>query len=168
MITRRMLKQLYEDWLILLQQTQEIEETLKLLSSQTAQWQQLQSIPGIGPLIASAFIAYVGDGKQFNNGRQLAAWLGLVPRQASSGGKTQLGKITKNGNRYLRCILIHGAGAVIQRRALRHDALGDWMQSLVNRRGFNKACVTYANKCARICWSIRVNKDVFQMNKAFA
>ncbi|CAM3965738.1 transposase [Xenorhabdus thuongxuanensis] len=79
-VTRRIFKQLYEDWLILHQRTEEIEETLKLLSSQTAQWQQLQSIPGIDPLIASAFIAYVGDGKQFNNGRQLAAWLGLVPR----------------------------------------------------------------------------------------
>ncbi|QTL41230.1 IS110 family transposase [Xenorhabdus budapestensis] len=118
MIARRVLKQLYEDWLKLIQQTEEIEETLKSLSSQTAQWQQLQSIPGIGPLIASAMVAYIGDGKQFNNGRQMAAWLGLVPRQASSGGKTQLGKITKNGNRYLRGILIHGARAAIQRRTL--------------------------------------------------
>lgn len=166
-IARQVLYQLYDQWLALMKQENELEKSIASLSSQSPTWDMLQTVPGIGPIISSAMVGYIGDGKQFKNGRQMAAWLGLVPRQASSGGKNQLGRITKSGNRYLRSILIHGARAALQRRELRNDRLGGWMKSLVQRRGFNKACVAYANKCARMCWSILAKKEPFAMDKAF-
>ncbi len=166
-IARQTLNKLYEQWLDALEREVEIEQSIVAISAKSPAYELLKSVPGIGPILASAFIANIGNGRQFKNGRQLSAWIGLVPRQASSGGKTQLGGITKNGNRYLRSILIHGARSALQRRGLREDRLGEWMKSLVSRRGFNKACVAYANKCARMCWSILAKNESFNVQKAF-
>lgn len=109
---------------------------------------------GIGPITASAFVATVGSPVHYRNGRQLAASLGLVPRQHSTGGKPLLLGITKRGDRYLRTLLIHGARAVLSHAPGKRDPLSCWLQQLAQRRGMNKATVALANKNARHLWAI--------------
>lgn len=111
---------------------------------------RISAIAGVGPLTATAVVAAVGDASEFNNGRHLAAWLGLVPRQHSSGGKSRLGGISKRGNVYLRTLLIHGARTVLQYVAGKTDAQSRWLQDLIARRGYNRATVALANKNARV------------------
>jgi transposase len=115
--------------------------------------QKLAKIPGLGPISASALAASVGDAKNFKNGRQLAAWLGIVPRQHSTGGKSTLLGISKRGDTYLRTLLIHGARAVI--KATEHKPNADpWIKNLVARRNKNIATVALANKNARTIWAL--------------
>jgi transposase len=109
---------------------------------------------GLGALSASAFVATVADPSRYRNGRQLAASLGLVPRQHSSGGKVLLLGISKRGDRYLRTLLIHGARAVLRHVAGKTDPLSGWLQQLIARRGMNRAVVALANKNARRLWAI--------------
>lgn len=109
---------------------------------------------GIGPITASAFVATIGSPAHYRNGRQLAASLGLVPRQHSTGGKPVLLGITKRGDRYLRMLLIHGARAVLRHVPGKHDPLSCWLQQLAQRRGVNKTTVALANKNARHLWAI--------------
>jgi transposase len=109
---------------------------------------------GIGPITASALVATVGNGRDFKNGRQFAAWLGLVPRQYSSGGKTRLGHITKRGDPYLRTLLVMGARAVLQRAAREADPLSRWALAVQKRRGYHRACVAVAAKNARVAWAL--------------
>jgi transposase len=116
--------------------------------------QRLIQVQGVGPLTATALIAAVGDAKVFKNGRQMAAWLGLVPRQCSSGGKQVLLGISKRGDRYLRSLLIHGARASLRHISQKFDAVSQWLKNLIQRRGHNKACVALANKNARILWAL--------------
>jgi transposase len=116
--------------------------------------QRLQEMEGVGPLNATALVAALGNGHDFRNGRQGAAWLGLVPRQHSSGGKLRLAGISKRGNNYLRCLLIHGARSVVSRARTKTDATSVWMRQLVARVGMNKACVAVANKMARVAWAL--------------
>ena len=115
---------------------------------------RLIQVQGIGPLTATALVAAVGDAKVFKNGRQMAAWLGLVPRQCSSGGKQVLLGISKRGDRYLRSLLIHGARASMRHISHKLDAVSKWLKELIQRRGHNKACVALANKNARILWAL--------------
>lgn len=124
--------------------------------------QRLLTVPGVGPVTASALVATVGDPAQFANGRQLAAWLGLVPRQYSTGGKTRLGPITKRGDGYLRTLLIHGARAVIARVAGKTDRLSLWIQQLVARVGIKRAAVALAAKNARIVWALMRRNETFR------
>jgi transposase len=128
---------------------------------------KLEKIPGIGPITASALVASVGDAKNFANGRQLAAWLGLVPRQHSSGGKTNLLGISKRGDTYLRTLLIHGARAVI-RHVERKRNEHDWLHKLLARRHKNVATVALANKNARIGWALLARDREFQFDYAGA
>jgi transposase len=109
---------------------------------------------GIGPITASAFVATIGSPAHYRNGRQLAASLGLVPRQHSTGGKAVLLGITKRGDRYLRMMMVHGARAVVRHTPGKDDPLSRWLQHLVQRRGVNKATVALANKNARHLWAI--------------
>ena len=109
---------------------------------------------GIGPITASALVATVGNGRDFKNGRQFAAWLGLVPRQYSTGGKTRLGHITKRGDPYLRTLLVMGARAVLQRAATLTDPLSRWALAVQERRGYHRACVAIAAKNARVAWAL--------------
>jgi transposase len=109
---------------------------------------------GIGPITASALVATVGNGHDFKNGRQFAAWLGLVPRQYSTGGKTRLGHITKRGDPYLRTLLVMGARSVLQRAYRESDPLSRWALALQQRRGYHRACVAIAAKNARIAWAL--------------
>jgi transposase len=114
--------------------------------------QRLQSIPGIGPLIASALVADVGDASVFKSSRDFAASLGLVPRQYSTGGETVLLGISKRGDKYLRSLLVQGAHAVLCRVDHRTDALGMWAKNLLARKPLNKVACALANKMARIIW----------------
>lgn len=128
--------------------------------------QRLEKIPGIGPITASALVAAIGNAKHFANGRQLAAWLGLVPKQHSTGGRTNLLGISKRGDTYLRTLLIHGARAVIRHAANKFKQ--DWLHSLLSRRHKNIAAVALANKNARTVWALLAHDREFRADYAAA
>ena len=119
---------------------------------------------GIGPVTASAVVATVGDFKQFKNGAQFGAWIGLTPRQRSSGGKNNLGGITKRGDTYLRTLLIQGAKSAVMTAHRRQDKISSWVLALRERSGWQKAVVALANKNARILWAVMTRGDVFDPN----
>ena len=123
---------------------------------------KLAQIPGIGPITASALVASIGDAKSFENGRQLAAWLGLVPKQHSSGGKPWLLGISKHGDTYLRTLLIHGARAVIRVAERKAGYAQSWLAQLIGRRNKNVAAVALANKNARIVWALLAHERDYQ------
>jgi transposase len=124
---------------------------------------KLAQIPGIGPITATAMIASVGDARQFENGRQLAAWLGIVPKQHSTGGKARLLGISKRGDRYLRTLLIHGARAVVRIAERKADAEA-WIKRLLERRHKNVAAVALANKNARTIWALLAHDRDYEPN----
>jgi transposase len=131
----------------------ELEIEIQLWHRNSSASQKLASIPGIGPLTASAMVASIGDAKNFKNGRQLAAWLGIVPRQHSTGGKSTLLGISKRGDSYLRTLLIHGARSVIRIAENKPNA-NSWIKKLLARRNKNVAAVALANKNARTIWAL--------------
>jgi transposase len=128
---------------------------------------RLATIPGIGPLVASALAATIGDAKVFRSGRSLSAWLGLVPRQNSSGGKERMGAISKRGDGYLRSLLFSGAMAVI-RYAQRHGTKRPWLVKLLERRTPKVACVALANKIARMAWALMTKAEVYREPRLLA
>jgi transposase len=148
-------------------QVGEMEVQVQAWHRANALSRKLEKIPGIGPITASALVASVGDAKNFANGRQLAAWLGLVPRQHSSGGKTNLLGISKRGDTYLRTLLIHGARAVIRHAERKLDGQG-WLHKLLARRNKNVAAVALANKNARIVWALLACDREFRSDYAAA
>jgi transposase len=122
---------------------------------------RLAKMPGVGPIIATALVAAVDDGRHFRSGRELAAWIGLVPRQYTTGGKPRLGGIGRRANHYLRRQLIHGARAVVSRLAMHDDRQSQWLKALVARRGINRAIVALANKTARIAWALLARNEEY-------
>ena len=144
------------------------EASLKGLSKFNSQVQQLMSIPGIGTIVATALVGKVGDVNVFKNGRQLAAWLGLVPSQYTTGGKVQLGRISKRGDRYLRALLVHGGRSVLyalkRRQKESLPPLLKWLKNVAERRGHNKGIVAFANKLARVSWAILAHGGEYQEN----
>src|SRR5215467_5548416 len=116
--------------------------------------QRIARIKGVGPKTATAMVAAIGDGADFKNGRHLAAWLGLVPRQHSSGDKRITMGESKRGSEHLRSLLVHGARAVVRTAPNKHDRQNQWVNDLRERRGFNRATVAVANKTARIIWAV--------------
>jgi transposase len=122
---------------------------------------QLTTIPGFGAIVASALVAAVGRAESFDRGRDLAAWLGLVPRQFTTGGKPKLLGISKRGNKYLRRQLIHGARAALPYVAERDTPLGRWAKGLMSRAHRNVAIVAFANKLARIAWAVLRHQERF-------
>ena len=130
--------------------------------------QRLQTVPGFGPIVASVFHAFVGDGQAFAKGRDVSAAVGLVPKQHSSGGKTVLLGISKRGDRYLRSLLVHGARSLVRLAARKDDPLSRWINRLKATRGYNKAAVALANKMARIGWAVLSQNSVYQVPPAKA
>jgi len=135
---------------------------IKLMAQAEDRSERLMQIPGIGPTTASALVASVGNGHDFHNGRQLSAWLGLVPGQYSSGGKQRLGRITKAGDSYLRTLLILGGRAVLAAAANKQDRLSRWATNLAERRGYWKAVVAIAAKNARMAWAMLAKGEDFK------
>ena len=133
------------------------------MNKQHDECQRLMEISGIGPMTASALYASVGQAKDFKNGRHLSAWLGLVPGQHSTGGKSNLLSISKRGNKYLRALLVHGARAVLKYAPDKKDTFSCWATALKERRGFNKACVAIANKLARMAWVVLHRGERFKV-----
>ncbi len=124
--------------------------------------QRLEVIPGVGPLVASALIAAIPDPKVFRSGRDLSAWIGLVPKQNSTGGKERLGSISKAGDRYLRQLLVIGAMAVIKRAKQLGHTRHPWLVPLMQRRTVKIAAVALANKIARIAWAMMIRNEPYR------
>jgi transposase len=160
--SRELFARLYAHFKELDRQVYELERQIKAWHRESVASRRLEAIPGIGPLSASALAASIGDAKAFKNGRQLAAWLGLVPRQHSSGGKEQLLGISKRGDTYLRTLLIHGARSVLLSLKRRAGRTEGWLARLAARRNPNIAAVALANKNARIIWALLVHERDYQ------
>jgi transposase len=139
------------------------ERTIQQLARDDAQAQRLMQLRGIGPTTATAILASVGNGHDFESGRQFSAWLGLVPRQNSSGGKAKLGRITKAGDSYLRTLLVLGARAMLMTARNKEDPVSRWALQLKERRGYGKAVVAIAAKNARMCWAALRLGDGFKV-----
>jgi transposase len=151
---RNLLALLWEEWKYLEQQVVDLNHEVELIASSDTACMRLRQIPGIGPLVATAIVASIGNGAAFHKGREFAAWLGLVPKQYSTGGKAKLSGISKRGNRYLRKILIHGARAVVLRCKRDRTPMGTWMTALEARAPRNVLIVATASKTARIAWAV--------------
>jgi transposase len=139
------------------------DHRIEQLAKQNEATRRLMQVEGVGPITATAIVATIGNGHAFQHGRQFAAWVGLVPKQHSTGGKTVLGRITKHGNVYLRTLLIHGARAVLQFSAKRSDQKSRWVEAVRQRRGNNVAAVALAAKHARILWALLAHGQEYQL-----
>jgi len=164
---RLCLKMLVEQLQLVNVHALENDRRIRTSARATDMGRRLMEIPGIGPVIASALVATVPDPKAFRSGRNLSAWIGLVPRQNSSGGKERLGGITKQGNRYLRQLLVIGSLAVI-RYAQRNGTRRPWLVQLMARRTTKIAAVAFANKTARMVWAIMVSGERYREPVALA
>jgi transposase len=142
------------------------ERELEAHTRQDPRMQRIQALSGVGTVTASAIVATVADAQEFKSGRQFAAWLGLVPRQYSTGGKARLGQITKRGDAYLRTLLVLGARATLRTSARRTDRLARWADSLRARRGYHRACVAIAAKNARIIWALLARNEPLRLAPA--
>jgi transposase len=142
------------------------DRRIAMLARNDEQTARLMAVEGVGPLTATALAASVGDARQFRSGRELSAWLGLTPRQHSSGERTVLLGISKRGDRYLRTLLIHGARSALYRAERKHDFRSEWIERVRKRRGMNIAAVALANKNARVLWALLVNKDNYRVRPA--
>ncbi|MCE3231569.1 MAG: transposase, partial [Alphaproteobacteria bacterium] len=149
-LSREIFTQLYEDLRSIDQKVKALDKRIEILCQQSKDCQRVAQIEGIGPLTATALVAAIGDVTVFKNGRHLAAWLGLVPRECSSGNKRMLLGISKRGDRYLRTLLIHGARSFISFAKKRSP----WLEAMIKRCGKQKAYVALANKNARVVWAL--------------
>ena len=151
---RELLAEEREELVRLDERVKRFDAQLDALARADEACRRLQTIPGVGPKVATALVAAAGDAKEFASGREFAAWLGLTPRQRSTGGRTVLGPISKRGDRYLRALLIHGARAALRAAPKREDRRSRWAVSVHARRGANIAAVALANKSARTAWAL--------------
>lgn len=159
---RELLLDLYHEMVHLDQRIKTLEMKLETLCTENEDCQRLLTIPGIGILTATALVAAVGDIRAFKSGRELAAWLGLVPKQHSTGGKSTLLGISKRGDTYLRTLLIHGGRTVVRVAKKHQDRRSEWVSKLEQRRGKNRTAVAVANKNARTAWALLSQKTTYE------
>lgn len=165
---RRLLNGLWSDLLSLDQRVKELDQEITTIAANDPVAQRLQQLRGVGPMIATALLATVGDASQFKNGRQMAASLGLTPKQNSSGGKTKLLGISKRGDAYVRCLLVHGARSMIYASKNKDDRLSQWVTKIATNRHPNIAAIAMANKTARIAWAMIRKESDYQPDFAAA
>jgi transposase len=161
---RELLSDLYEELRLLQASIDTLTERIERQVRLNVDGRRLLEVPGVGPITASALLATVGNARQFRNGRQMAAFLGLVPRQHSSGGKTWLLGIHKGGDSYLRGLLVHGARSVLRTAADKPNDRSRWLMNLATRRHRNIAIVAQANKTARIAWAILTTEQRYRIS----
>jgi transposase len=154
---------LYDEFLAVEKRLASDDEQLAAMGQTHPACQRLQTNLGIGPLSVTALIAAIGDVTEFRNGRQLAAWLGLVPREPSTGGTPRLLGISTRGERYLRKLLVHGARATLRWVDTTCDDQSQWLRALSARRGKNRAAVAWANKNARIVWALLAHSQAYRV-----
>ena len=151
---RWLLERMWQEWKQIEVDIKAITDEIERISNEDALCRRLRQIPGFGPLVSTATVAAIGNGAAFRRGRDFAAWVGVVPRQYSTGGKQKLFGISKRGNIYLRRMLIHGARAVLFRVKYDSGGFGQWVHRLAARAPRNKVIVAIANKLARIAWAV--------------
>jgi transposase len=159
----RIIEDLSSDWRRLDERIENVTEEIEVLAHGTENCRQLMTVPGIGPIIASAMVAAIGNGTAFTRGRDFAAWLGLVPKQMSTGDRTILGRISKRGNRYLRMLFMQGARVILLRPAnwTKHS-FGPWLSAAAKRLHHNVLATALANKLARIAWTILAQERSYE------
>ncbi len=162
---RALLSGLYDELVHLDDRIAELNQEIDQLAQNDHRARRLLSIPGIGPMCATALVAAIGDIHMFKNGRELAAWLGLVPRQSSTGGKARLLGISKRGDVYLRQLLIHGARAVLQWVDGKEDSRSRWAKELMQRRNKNVAAVAMANKMVRTAYAVLKYEEDYRIDE---
>ncbi len=162
-----------EALVFLVTQLRSVKEQIAMLEKKLKTWhkhneasRRLETIPGIGVITATALVATIGDARQFKSGRELAAWLGLVPRQNSSGNKHRLGRISKRGDKYLRKLLVHGARTVLRWRVAKKEKRTIWLEGMLQRRPTNVVLVAMANKTARVVWALLNKNETWQPRTA--
>ena len=160
--SRALFRELYAELLDLEGKIASVERKINQIFKASEQCQRLAQIQGVGPLTSTALVAAVGDARVFKNGRHMAAWLGLVPRQQSTGGKARLLGISKRGDRYLRTLLIHGARSALRVMGRKSDRRSRWAIDVERRRGANIATVALANKTARIAWAMLAHDEDYR------
>lgn len=159
-------KRLYDQFKNYTTEIESYDNEIIIFSKENAICEEIMKIEGIGPITASAIVATVGDAKIFKNGRQMSAWLGLTPRQHSSGNTTRLGGISKRGDGYVRKLLVHGARSVVLNCEKKSDKKSKWVADKKNRIGYNKACIALANKNARIIWAVMATGECYRKSIA--
>ena len=162
----RVIEDLAGDWRRLDERIEGLTGEIETIARQEASCERLMSVPGVGPIISSAMVAAVGAGDAFSKGRDFAAWLGLVPRQMSTGDRTILGKISKRGNRYLRVLFVQAAWVVlIKPKSWERHGLKPWLEAAKKRLHHNVLAIALANKLARIAWSVLARGRTFEASK---
>jgi transposase len=162
----RIIEELAVDWRRLDQRIDELSREIDAIARQDAGCERLMTVPGMGPIIASAMVAAIGTGDTFSKGRDFAAWLGLVPKQISTGDRTILGSISRRGNRYLRVLFVQAAWVVLIRpKSWEHHGLKPWLEAARRRLHHNVLAIALANKLARIAWSVLVRGRNFEAGR---
>jgi len=164
-LARQLIHELWQRYRVAHDQVLQADRSLAALVRDSEPAQRLMTIPGIGEQVATAVVASV-DATQFANARQLAAWIGLTPRQYTTGGVVRLGRITKRGDKYLRMCLIHGARAVIANLRDKQDRTSVWIRALIERRGYKRAIVALAARNARLIWTLMMKQEDYRVMPA--
>jgi transposase len=160
------IEDLAADWRRLDERVERLSAEIEALAGKDAGCERLMSVPGIGPIISSATVAAIGTGEGFSKGRDFAAWLGLVPKQMSTGDRTILGSISKRGNRYLRVLFVQAARAMLLRpQSWERHGLKPWIEAAKRRLHHNVLAIALANKLARIAWAVLAREKSFEARK---
>lgn len=161
-------KDLYEELLAIEGKIEKYDNKIEEIFHSNQTCQRIETIPGIGKQTATILSTLIGNGSEFKNGREFSAYLGLVPKQSSTGGKTKLLGISKRGDKYIRSLLVHGARSVILHSKNKTDKRSHWLQELTAKKGVNKTAVALANRNARIVWAIVKNQTVYKASDVAA